>query len=218
MESVSSELSLSGNRISTDSDSALVTPTKQEQSAADKKLLDVEKILSTLPSTGVLGKRKRIPYTLVEANKGNKCPTEGCDGMGHITGLYAMHYAVSGCPLAHGKTPEECKVTSLFPSPFPPPLAPPPILTNYNYTQARREEMNRAKQTSGASAPAATSELEQEDNVPPRKTLRLQSSRNLSVSLENITGSTPILTPQMSRVSQPVNHQVPKTTPNPSVS
>ena len=33
----------------------------------------------------------------------------GCDGVGHITGLYAMHFAQSGCPIAHGKTPEECK-------------------------------------------------------------------------------------------------------------
>ena len=33
----------------------------------------------------------------------------GCQGVGHITGLYAMHFATSGCPLAHGKTPEECK-------------------------------------------------------------------------------------------------------------
>ncbi len=47
-------------------------------------------------------KRKRIPYTLVEASKGNRCPTVGCDGKGHITGLYSMHYAVSGCPTARG--------------------------------------------------------------------------------------------------------------------
>ncbi len=44
--------------------------------------------------------RKRIPFTLVEASKGNKCPTPGCKGLGHVTGLYAMHYAVSGCPIA----------------------------------------------------------------------------------------------------------------------
>lgn len=59
--------------------------------------------------SGTKKKKKRIPYTLVEASKGNKCPTEGCDGIGHTTGMYAMHFAVSGCPLAHGKTAEECK-------------------------------------------------------------------------------------------------------------
>ena len=83
-------------------------------------------IVSTSPSTvsnssspDRLKKRKRIPYTLVEASKGNHCPTPGCDGVGHITGLYAMHFAVSGCPRAHGKTPEECR--------------------------ARREELNRLR-------------------------------------------------------------------------
>lgn len=64
-------------------------------------------------------KRKRIPYTLVEASKGNRCPTPGCNGVGHLTGMYAMHFAVSGCPKAHGKSPEECR--------------------------ARREELNRLR-------------------------------------------------------------------------
>ena len=54
-------------------------------------------------------KRKRIPYTLVEASKGNHCPTPGCDGVDHLTGMNAMHFAVSGCPKAHGKPPEECR-------------------------------------------------------------------------------------------------------------
>ena len=36
-------------------------------------------------------------------------PITGCEGLGHVTGLYAMHFALSGCPIAHGKTPEECK-------------------------------------------------------------------------------------------------------------
>ena len=64
---------------------------------------------SSSESQGRPKKRRRIPYTLVEASKGNRCPTPGCDGTGHITGLYAMHYAVSGCPLAHGKTAEDCR-------------------------------------------------------------------------------------------------------------
>lgn len=64
---------------------------------------------SSSESYGRPKKRRRIPYTLVEASKGNRCPTPGCDGTGHITGLYAMHYAVSGCPSAHGKTAEDCR-------------------------------------------------------------------------------------------------------------
>ena len=28
------------------------------------------------------------------------CVCAGCDGTGHVTGMYAMHYAVSGCPIA----------------------------------------------------------------------------------------------------------------------
>ena len=62
-----------------------------------------------VPSNTRPSKRKRIPFTLVEATKGNRCPTPGCDGMGHVTGRYAMHFAVSGCPIAakdasHNKT------------------------------------------------------------------------------------------------------------------
>ncbi len=84
----------------------------------DPSFLSPEPVLSSL-SPDRPKKKKRIPFTLVEASKGNRCPTEGCDGHGHITGLYAMHFAVSGCPKAHGKTAEECK--------------------------ARREELNRLR-------------------------------------------------------------------------
>ena len=54
------------------------------------------------PQSSPSKKRRRIPYTLVEASKGNHCPTPNCDGKGHVTGLYSMHYAVSGCPIARG--------------------------------------------------------------------------------------------------------------------
>ena len=50
-------------------------------------------------------KRKRIPFTLIEASKGIRCPTPGCSGVGHVTGKYTMHYAVSGCPMASKATP-----------------------------------------------------------------------------------------------------------------
>ena len=39
-----------------------------------------------------------------------KCPTSGCDGLGHTTGKFEMHHTVSGCPKYHNMTPQECKV------------------------------------------------------------------------------------------------------------
>ena len=93
-----------------------LSPSSEKQDKGDHSPQSHEELLATASQlvTSLKGqeikKRKRIPYSLVEVSKGNHCPTPGCTGIGHVTGMYAMHYAVSGCPKAHGKTPEECKV------------------------------------------------------------------------------------------------------------
>ena len=66
--------------------------------------------------------------------------------------------------------------------------------------QARRDEINRVRlQTISHNTTESLENL----TPPPRKTSRVQATRNLSLSLENVTGATPTSTPKQSRVSHP---------------
>ncbi|XP_033097983.1 lethal(3)malignant brain tumor-like protein 4 [Anneissia japonica] len=49
-----------------------------------------------------------------------KCPTNGCDGLGHVTGKYSYHHKLSGCPMSLNNTTK-------IKSPSPPQRGRPPL-------------------------------------------------------------------------------------------
>ncbi|XP_026280546.1 histone acetyltransferase KAT7 isoform X1 [Frankliniella occidentalis] len=65
------------------------------------------------PPRKTKGKGMGVPHSECGAKiipeEERKCPYEGCDSKGHLSGDYEKHYIIEACPLYHNKTPEECK-------------------------------------------------------------------------------------------------------------
>ncbi|XP_035259534.1 histone acetyltransferase KAT7-like isoform X2 [Anguilla rostrata] len=92
-----------GNAPSSESDIDISSPSAShdESLAKDLSLKDSGSDLSHRP------KRRRFHESY---NFNMKCPTPGCNSLGHLTGKHERHFSISGCPLYHNLSADECKV------------------------------------------------------------------------------------------------------------
>nr|BAE87878.1 unnamed protein product [Macaca fascicularis] len=91
-----------GNAPSSESDIDISSPnvSHDESIAKDMSLKDSGSDLSHRP------KRRRFHESY---NFNMKCPTPGCNSLGHLTGKHERHFSISGCPLYHNLSADECK-------------------------------------------------------------------------------------------------------------
>ncbi|MGH0163344.1 UNVERIFIED_CONTAM: hypothetical protein FKN15_044943, partial [Acipenser sinensis] len=94
-----------GNAPSSESDIDISSPnaSHDESLAKDLSLKDSGSDLSHRP------KRRRFHESY---NFNMKCPTPGCNSLGHLTGKHERHFSISGCPLYHNLSADECKTAS----------------------------------------------------------------------------------------------------------
>ncbi|XP_041121773.1 histone acetyltransferase KAT7-like isoform X7 [Polyodon spathula] len=94
-----------GNAPTSESDIDISSPnaSHDESLAKDLSLKDSGSDLSHRP------KRRRFHESY---NFNMKCPTPGCNSLGHLTGKHERHFSISGCPLYHNLSADECKMTS----------------------------------------------------------------------------------------------------------
>ncbi|XP_067272736.1 histone acetyltransferase KAT7a isoform X5 [Pseudorasbora parva] len=90
-----------GNAPSSESDIDMSSPNVSHDESLAKELSLKESGLAHRP------KRRRFHESY---NFNMKCPTPGCNSLGHLTGKHERHFSISGCPLYHNLSADECKV------------------------------------------------------------------------------------------------------------
>ncbi|XP_071390869.1 histone acetyltransferase KAT7-like isoform X3 [Centroberyx affinis] len=92
-----------GNAPSSESDIEVSSPSNDLDERLAKELSLKEAAAHDLSHRP---KRRRFHESY---NFNMKCPTPGCNSLGHLTGRHERHFSISGCPLYHNLSADECK-------------------------------------------------------------------------------------------------------------
>uniref|UniRef100_H3D0P5 Histone acetyltransferase n=1 Tax=Tetraodon nigroviridis TaxID=99883 RepID=H3D0P5_TETNG len=92
-----------GNALSSESDLEVSSFSQEEDERLAKELSLKEAAAHDLSHRP---KRRRFHESY---NFNMKCPTPGCNSLGHLTGRHERHFSISGCPLYHNLSVDECK-------------------------------------------------------------------------------------------------------------
>lgn len=98
--------------------SAVFTPAKASE--ASESEAESKRSLSKSPVKRTKGKTKNPkvktkstpPKNASTVIEERKCPVEGCDSMGHLSGLHDKHFTQESCPTYHNVAPSQTKVWS----------------------------------------------------------------------------------------------------------
>ncbi|XP_056871046.1 histone acetyltransferase KAT7-like isoform X1 [Takifugu flavidus] len=105
-----------GNTLSSESDMEVCSPSNEVVSSSNNPIVSQEederlaKELSLKEAAAHdLSHRPKRRRFHESYNFNMKCPTPGCNSLGHLTGRHERHFSISGCPLYHNLSVDECK-------------------------------------------------------------------------------------------------------------
>uniref|UniRef100_A0A672ZS89 Histone acetyltransferase n=1 Tax=Sphaeramia orbicularis TaxID=375764 RepID=A0A672ZS89_9TELE len=98
-----------GNAPSSESDIEVSSPGNDPVSSDERLAKELSLKEAAAHDLSHRPKRRRFHESY---NFNMKCPTPGCNSLGHLTGKHERHFSISGCPLYHNLSADECKAPS----------------------------------------------------------------------------------------------------------
>uniref|UniRef100_A0A672ZPS5 Histone acetyltransferase n=1 Tax=Sphaeramia orbicularis TaxID=375764 RepID=A0A672ZPS5_9TELE len=95
-----------GNAPSSESDIEVSSPGNDPVSSDERLAKELSLKEAAAHDLSHRPKRRRFHESY---NFNMKCPTPGCNSLGHLTGKHERHFSISGCPLYHNLSADECK-------------------------------------------------------------------------------------------------------------